>query len=355
MTFGINHYVPTLKLKTGEKDALAILSPATKQRITPILQVVERVGTKPIDAHIETAFKKVQSAVIGLPRFFIDPVEIESAGAAAAKAVFDQCRNLGVPFTPVAGFSRPADLTVAAMQATGRMGLALRLTRADFEKGTLAAMFPAYLSTHSISAGETDLILDLGSVEDMISDGITALAESFLASVPHLLQWKTLTLLSSAFPKSMQHVERDSHAYVDRAEWQAWRDHLRKPGPSVLRPPTFGDWGIQHPAGVEKFDPLKMQASAAIRYATESKWLLIKGRGTKKLPPGKQMPGLAAQLAAGPHKKSFAGVQHCAACALIVAAANGAPKLGSLTKWRQVGTAHHITTTVESIRKLPAP
>lgn len=153
----------------------------------------------------------------------------------------------------------------------------------------------------------------------------------------------------------MQHVDRDSHAYVDRAEWLAWRDHLRKTGPSLARPPTFGDWGIQHPAGVEKFDPMKMQASAAIRYATDAKWLLIKGRGTKKLSPGKQMAGLAAQLATGPHKKAFAGAHHCAACALIVAAANGAPNLGSLTKWRQVGAAHHITTTVEAIQKLPSP
>jgi hypothetical protein len=354
MTFGLNHYVPALKLKTGEKDALAMLLPATKQRITPILQVVERVGTKSIDDHIETAFKKIQPAVSGLSRFFIDPVEIKSDGAAAAQAVFEKCQSLGVPFTPVAGLSRAPDLTAAAMQATGRTGLAVRLTREDFEKGRLAE-FSAYLTTHSIAATDTDVILDIGEVEDMIADGIAALAESFMASLPQLSQWRTLTLLSSAFPESMKHVDRDSHAYVDRAEWQAWCDHLRKAGPSVPRPPTFGDWGIQHPGGVEHFDPLKMQASAAIRYATDSKWLLIKGRGTKKASPGKQMPGLAGQLTTGAHKKAFCGAHHCAACALIVAAANGAPKLGSPTKWRQIGTAHHITTTVEAIQKLPAP
>lgn len=355
MTFGPNHYVPALKIKTGEKDALAILSLANKQRITPILQVVERVGTKAIDKHIETTFKKLQPAVTGLARFFIDPVEIEPDGAAAAKSVFEKCRYLGVPFTPVAGMSRAPALTTAALQATGRAGLAIRLTRADFETGKLAATLPAYLKTHSIAPPETDLVLDLGPVGDMISDGIVALAESFLASVAHLAQWKTLTLLGSAFPKSMQHVDRDSHACVDRAEWLAWRDHLRTVSPSVARPPTFGDWGIQHPTGVEQFDPVKMQASAAIRYATEARWLLIKGRGTKKLSPGKQMPGLAAQLATGSHKKAFAGATHCAACALIVEAANGAPGMGSLTKWRQVGTAHHITTTVEAIQKLPWP
>ena len=355
MTFGPRHYVPALKLKTGEKDALAILSSATKQSITPILQVVERIGTKPIDKHIETAFKKIQPAVAGLPRFFIDPVEIAPAGAVAAKAVFNGCRSLGVPFTPVVGLSRPPDLTNAAMQAVGRSGLAVRLTRADFEGGTLASSFTAYLATHSISAAATDLIVDLGPVEDMIADGIATLAESFIASVPHLARWKTLTLLGSAFPKSMRHVDRDSHGYVDRAEWVAWRDHFRKAGPSLSRPPTFGDWGIQHPAGVETFDPVKMQASAAIRYATDSKWLLIKGRGTRKMSPAKQMPGLAAQLATGQLRKAFAGAHHCAACALIVAAANGAPKLGSLTKWRQIGTAHHITTTVEAIQNLHAP
>ena len=354
MTFGLNHYVPALKLKAGEKDALAILSSTIKQRITPILQVVERVGPKPIDKHIETAFKKILPAVTGLSRFFIDPMEIASAGPPAAKSVFAECAKLGVPFTPVAAPSRPSNLTLAAIQAPGRSGLAVRVTRADFESGALAA-FPGYLAAHSISAVETDLIVDLGPVEDMIADGIAALAEAFISSVPHIAQWRTLTLLASAFPMSMRHVDKDSHDYVERAEWQAWRNNLRKAGPSLPRPPTFGDWGIQHPVGVENFDPVKMQGSAAIRYATGVNWLLIKGRGTRKLSPGKQMPGLAAQLTTGALKKSFAGRSHCAACALIVAAANGAPSLAGLTKWRQIGTAHHITTTVEAIQNLPSP
>lgn len=355
MTFGADHYVPALKLKLGEKDALAMLSATIKARITPLFQIVEMNGTKSLDEHLETAFKKFHPSVAGVGRYFIDPIEIEAHGAAAAAKVFDMCRYQALPFTPVTGISRPTALTAAAMSASGRTGLAIRLTRKDFESGQVQTALPAFIELQKIDPAATDLIVDAGAVSDMIEEGIAAMAELFLASIPKLSSWKTLTLIASAFPRSMQHVDRDSHALVQRAEWVAWRDHLRRNRTTLARLPTFGDWGIQHPTGVEQFDPIKMQASAAIRYTLDSQWLLIKGRGTKKSSPSVQMPGLARSLVSGPHKKHFLKAQHCAGCELIEKAAQGAPKVGSLTKWRQIGTGHHITTTVEAIQRLPWP
>ncbi|MCA1680378.1 MAG: beta family protein, partial [Actinobacteria bacterium] len=57
MIFGANQYVPILKLKRGEKVALGRISPNRRARMTPLLQVVERVPDKSVDAHIDTAFK----------------------------------------------------------------------------------------------------------------------------------------------------------------------------------------------------------------------------------------------------------------------------------------------------------
>lgn len=355
MTFGIDHYVPALKLKLGEKTALAILSPRVKARITPLLQVIEMSGKKSLDEHLKTSFKNFQPAVAGLGRYFIDPMEIESEGPSGAAKVFAICANQAVPFTPVTGLSRPPGLTTAAVNAAGRAGLAIRVTRAEFEAGPIDAALAAFLVKHSMDVASTDFIIDLGAVGDLIADGIAAMASAFLALVPLANRWNTLSLVASAFPRSMQHVERDSHGVVERAEWVAWRDHLRPARKQLGRLPTFGDWGIQHPSGVEGFDPVKMQASAAIRYALEEDWLLIKGRGTKKHPPGIRMPHLAKSLVLGAHRQSFAGAGHCAGCQLIQGAANGAPGMGSLTKWRQIGTAHHLTTTVAALQQLPLP
>ena len=40
MTFGPHHYVPVLKIKRGEKKALAAIEPSVRQRITPLLEIV---------------------------------------------------------------------------------------------------------------------------------------------------------------------------------------------------------------------------------------------------------------------------------------------------------------------------
>lgn len=355
MPLPAKHYVPALNLKLGEKDALAVLRPSIKENLTPILQVVENRDGKPSHMHIETAFKKIEPALVGLARFFIDPVQISAAGKPGADLTFKKARATGVPFTPVTGPSRDKALTLSALQAVGRTGLAIRVTRQEFESGWLGANFQNFLSQHSLAPASIDLIVDLGPADDMIADGIAALAEAFLSTIPFLSQWSSLTLLASAFPKSMKVVKSQSHKFISREEWVAWRDSLQVASQTNLRPPTFGDWGIQHPLGVEGFDPVTMQASAAIRYADDSQWLLIKGRGTKKSKPSLQMPGLAAQLFSGPLKKHFAGTKHCAGCEMVAAAAQGGPKLSSPTKWRQIGTTHHLTTVVEALQKLPAP
>ncbi|MBL9039088.1 MAG: hypothetical protein JNG84_11270, partial [Archangium sp.] len=183
MPFPAKHYVPALKLKAAEKDALSVLAPSVKKGITPLLQVVENPQSKPLQKHIETAFKKIEGAVSGLARYFIDPVEIADSGKNGADLTFKKCSGLSVPYTPVAGPSRPVDLTLAALQAVNRTGLAVRITRKEFESGTLASSVSKFLATHSLNPASLDLIVDLGAVDSMIADGVVALTEAFLAAV----------------------------------------------------------------------------------------------------------------------------------------------------------------------------
>ena len=112
------------------------------------------------------------------------------------------------------------------------------------------------MTRHDIGFEDTDLILDLGPVEEMVAEGVARLGTQFLGDVPRPESWRTLIVSASAFPKSMRVVERHSNTVVERAEWLAWK-HLRDGGRWV-RVPTYSDCAIQHPAGVEGFDPVRM-------------------------------------------------------------------------------------------------
>jgi hypothetical protein len=353
MVFGPDHYVPVLKVKLGEKKALQRVAAATRSRITPLLEIVERKSGKRLRAHLDTAFKDLATTTHLYARCFLDAREITPDGQAGAAEVFQRASDAGIVFTPVTGVTRRVD--VAPALAHRKHGLALRLVRAELERGGLAGRIEVFLTQHGLEPEQLDLIIDLGPVEDFIIEGIQALTDAFMAEVPHHHRWHTFTISACAFPKSMGGVDRDSHALIERGEWLAWKEHLYDRRQNLRRVPTFSDCAIQHPAGVEGFDPRIMAASAAIRYTLEQEWLLIKGQSTKAVPAGEQFPSLANELVYGTFQSRFYGENHCDGCQLVKAAADGAPGLGSAGKWRQLGTTHHLSVVTQSLASLPWP
>lgn len=359
--FGPNHYVPVLKVKPGEKAAIRRLDPTVVGRVTPLLELVERKA-KPakkkgdpdvmptVDAHLTTAFKGLAAAVAPFERYFLDCREMQGDGAVAAQDAFSRAAALATPFTPVTSITRTVD--VAPALAHRQHGVAIRLSREESEAGVITKGLPAFLAKHKLSSDEVDLIVDLGAVDQMHADGVEALASAFLADVPALTSWRTLTLSACGFPSTMGIVGKNDQAQVDRLEWKYWLEVLHAGRGSLPRLPTFSDCAVQHRDGVEGFDPRTMHASAAIRFAQDSTWLLVKGESIK-LNGGAQFRGLAGNVVNG----AATGVNgaHCAGCGDLLSAAGGAPKFGAPVKWREIGTIHHITLTVENLAALPWP
>lgn len=351
MTFGPDHYVPVLKVKPGEKAALDLLDPALKVRVTPLLEIVEHKDPKKsIDAHLDTAFKGLAESVHDFPRCFIDTHEIEAFGEEAAGAVFQRATDAGIVFTPVTGISRTADLMPAINNQTN--GIALRVTRKEFESGSLEDRLHGFMGEHRLNADATDLIIDLGTVDNFVVSGIAALTNAFLADVPDHEQWRTFTISGCAFPYSMQIVDRHSHQLVERSEWIAWYDNLYSRRGELTRLPTFSDCCIQYPTGVEGIDFRIVGYSAAVRYALADSWLLIKGESVKKILPSKQFPMLATRLVYGGLSAHYHGADHCAGCASMKDAADHVKGHGSSGVWRRLGTVHHITVALQELESL---
>ena len=344
--FGPSHYVPVLKVKRGEKQALASISPGLRQHVVPLLEIVARKTALTVDEHLTTSFRDLESSLHGYARCLLDVREIEPDGPQAADEAFTRAATAGISFTPVTGISRTADVA-SSVAFSSISGVGIRLTRREFEDGDLTADLNNFLSANGLTPDGVDLIVDLGSVEDLITAGVIALTQVFLAAVPNKGQWRTLTVTGSAFPLSMGVVSRNSSARITRSEWLAWRDGLYARRPTLERLPTFSDCAIQHPVGVENFDFRFMQASATIRYASANDWLLVKGESTRKIRPRIQFPQLATRLVYGQLRSAYARAQHCAGCQMAKDSADGVSGLGSPEVWRRIGTIHHITTVVQ--------
>ena len=354
MSFDKTHYVPVLKMKGAEKEALPLLTASVRARITPLFEVVERDPEKKPTAtdHIDTAFKKFAPAVAGLDRYFLDCHEVESDGPEAAEEIFRRATALDTAFIPVTGITRSAD--VAAALANRTSGLAIRISRTDFENGLLENELLSFVKTHDVQREVIDLILDLGAVDDMVLPGVQALAAAFLADVPDPSSWRSLTLSSAAIPPGMGGLESRSHDFIDRVDWLTWRDRIRADA-SFPRVPTFSDGVIQHPKGVEGIDWRKMTISASIRYTANDRWLRIKGVSTDVELTSDQLQSLATTLVLGHLSTHFNGAAHCDGCRGMRSAADGADGYGSLPVWRRLGTIHHISRVIEQLDALAAP
>ena len=348
MRFGPDHYVPVLKVKRGEKQALASIRYGLRQRITPLLEIVEREKTedKTLTEHLARSFRSLALSLHGYTRCLLDLREIAPDGSKGATEAFKLAEAAGISFTPVTGISRAADVA-AAISYGSTKGVAVRLTREEFEGGSLTADLNRFLSANGLTPDRIDLIVDLGTVEDLITAGVVALTTDFLAETPPKSLWRTLTVSGSAFPVSMSGVDRNSSARIVRAEWQAWRDGLFAQRDGLGRLPTFSDCAIQHRAGVEGFDARFMRPSATIRYTSADDWLLVRGESTKVVRPSIQFPQLAKRLVYGQLQQHFAKAEHCEGCRLAQKAAGGGAGLGSPEAWRKIGTIHHITTVVQ--------
>lgn len=343
---GPSSYVPVLKVKRGEKHALAAISSSLRRNVVPLLEIVERTTACNIDKHLATSFRGLASSLQGYPRSLLDVREIEPDGPEAAAKAFTRAENEGISFTPVTGILRTFDVASVVALSNVR-GIGIRLTRPEFEGGYLPIGLNRFLSANGLTPDQVDLIVDLGPVGDLITPGVVGLTQAFLAEVPNRSRWRSLTVTGSAFPISMGIAKRNSSVRVARSEWLAWRDGLYARRDELERLPTFGDCAIQHPAGVEQFDFRYMQASATIRYADDDDWLLVKGEGTRNNPARDQFPQLATRLVYGPLQSAFAGAQHCEGCKMAKRSADGASGLGSPEVWRRIGTIHHITTVVQ--------
>lgn len=352
MKFGAAHYVPVLKIKDNEKRALESLGATCPGAFTPLLEVVERKD-RTFAAHLDTTFNRLAQSLTGHTPCFLDARELASDGNPGANAVFARADSEGIDYVPVVGLTRPVGNGPAI--AHGKGGVALRLTRGELELGVITAGVPAFLKAHNLVAENIDLVMDMGDVGMLIPVGVVALANSFLSVVPHHSAWRTFTLSGCAFPKSMGKVERNSFLLVNRSEWIGWRDGLYANRENLARLPTYSDCAIQHPSGVEGYDPITMAASAAARHASGDSWLLVKGVSTRKVPPTVQFKAIAKRLVANVHGPHYAGATHCAGCVQILAAAKGAPKLGSLGVWRRIGNEHHIVTVLRDLGVLHWP
>ncbi|UHG92551.1 beta family protein [Spirosoma oryzicola] len=358
--FNFNHYVPILKGKSGEFQALSNLSDKALSSITPVIEIpdipydyVTNQPSKTTDNHLSRYGEDLASCWVADKELFIDahllPVDCRTAaGQHPFIFLFEDFRRLGLLTIPVINIDSDEACidSVREIVANDQRGVCLRISLNQLETPDGGTQLLQLLSSIGVAVKEADILIDLASLGSGISNELMTTLMTFVINntIPQLESWRTISLSSAAFPTDLSGIPAGSERQIPRLDWELYKALVSK---NLRRLPSFSDYSIAHPE-INEMDPRMMNISASIRYTTQDSWLIMKGRVIKKY-GSDQYHQLCRELLDRPEYK---GKDFSWGDDYIKQCAEGQVGPGNSTTWRKVATNHHLELVVDQLANL---
>lgn len=356
MDFDHSHYIPCLRWKQGEYQAVWRLPDATKRAFTLLIEVPEigwdfenEIEAKTIDEHLAPFARRVhrkwgrRTCLVDL--HLIKPNERMRTGIHPVCFIFDGLREMKCSAIPVTGLDRDDayQQEVRNVLTQDKSGVCLRIKIEQAEKSSFKEDLDGLLSTLNIHASDCGFILDLGTPNFVPPKGFSKVIQAIVSRLPYLGNWRIFTVLGTSFPETMASIEKGGKL-VPRYEWQLYKILVTNFQKARLRLPTFGDYAISHPKALI-VDMRIVKPSTTIRYTANDAWYIVKGENVRDYGYG-QYRRLSEQVETSRH---YSGPTFSWGDQYIQECANRTGSTGNLMMWRQVGTNHHIAKVTRDI------
>lgn len=353
--FDQNHYVPVLKWRMGEYQALLRLDDAVKEWVTPLLEIPTEgwnfeteAPMRSLDDHLATFGDKLFSKWGARPCFvdspYLDGASLMASGQHHVEHIFSKTQQAGCHAVPVAGLQRDAAYLAAirSVVRTQNLGLCIRLEADDFDTDLMSAL-TGLLERLDVRPDAVDLVVDL---EASIAASPTIQAQAWFAyiSMVQPLPWRSLTVVSTAFPSALGAAQYRPHGRAPRSDWLAYKQLVRLLGSSRI--PTFGDYATSAP-NTSELDPRMLDPNAKIKYTLDDEWIVFVGAQVKRY--GRAQYRTMCQDMVGAIPIFFMGSPYSWGDAYIENCANGVETTGGTSTWPSVATNHHVTKAVRDV------
>jgi hypothetical protein len=355
MAITATDYVPVLKWRQGEYQALLRLNDAEKARIVPLIEVTppdfdfeEWQPKKTIDEHLKKFAARLKQKWGQRPALLdtglLHPATRMIGGTHPLLWLIDQVRPSRANLVPVTNFERDAEYqnAVRVAHAVDGYGAVLRCSLEDAAESDFAANVEALADTLELEVSDFDIVIDLKSPNFEPLDGLVTLLSNILSASLAFQAIRSLTMVATAFPLSMAEVKGPIQ-YLSRKEWLLYKALMGRLALGA-RHPTFGDYAIASPE-LPQGDMRLLKPSATVRYAVDNGWIIAKGSNVRDNGFEQYRDCCGAVTAAA----SYLGAGFSPGSEYIERCRSGAAKTGNLTTWRWVGTNHHMTKVVHDL------
>lgn len=352
-------YVPSLRWRQGEYQALFTLDAAVKDRIAPFITIPEPefdfeewAPKKTVHEHIHPFSARYRAKWGNRPAWIAVHEAIAGAcmddGRDVLSYIFDEIRHfeaIAIPAIPVAADAAIVS-AVAGIVKSDNQGVAVSLKLEDLMAADPRARVQALADVLGVPFSDLDLIVDLGAPN---FEPYAAFASAFitvLGKLGDLYGFRNLVLIGTAFPQTLKDIAKGADE-IPRHDWLFYQTLLAAL-PAATRRPNFGDYAIVHP-DFAPLDMRKFKPAGKLIYTTSSSWSVFKG-GAFRDNPAQMHDHCAALLSSGAFRNSgfSKGDDYIAKCAArLVGPSNQ-------SRWKNVAINHHITQAVDDLAKLCA-
>lgn len=347
-------YMPVLKWKRGERDALRYLSDDQWQGVTPMLEL-QPVGVAPdlsslraaLPAYIREVGSQINKAIPVKQAVCVDTGYVSSDYAKQISVLLFICGGLGkelehqiVPVIRSAWLESLDNLT--STQTTALAGfddVILRLRTDEMDASQVQPSVNALAKV--VKKRRIHLVIDQFSLVDQQSTACISAITPYLQAAMGA-GCASVTLAGGSFPVNLT-GKKLGFTDLPRVEWRIWLALQHVPEFKTLR---YADYAVTNPAPLpEGTDPKSVNPSIAIRYAADGFWRLYKGRQFKGAPRG-ELRNLCKLLTSD---TVYSGQTYSYGDTKYHKDANGPDTNGLPWTWRRDATSHHMVFTADAL------
>lgn len=353
-------YVPALRWRQGEYQALNRLAAAAKDRIVPFITIPEvefdfeaRQPKKSVQEHIHPFAARFKAkwgrrlAWIGVhPGIAEKPMD---DGLDILAYVFDALRALEANAIPVISLNVPPPISSSArtIAATDGLGVAISIRLEDLMKPNTRTRIDGLVTSLDVMINEVDLVLDLGAPNFEPYDAFASALTAAMRRLGDLYDFRNFVLIGTAIPETFKDVAKGADQ-LPRHDWLFYRVLLgRMPG--GMRQPNFGDFTIVHPE-FKALDMRMIRAAGKLVYTTPGAWEVRKGGAFNE--NRAQMHSHCASIVAS---GKFNGAGYSSGDEYIAKCADHKEGPSNQTRWKEVAINHHITLVLDDLSTLAVP
>ena len=351
----INHstYVPILKWKQGEYQALSELDENIKKYIVPLFEIPpigydheRQVEAKSIDEHIEHMGSRLKKKW-GIGSCFIDLYKLKldkNNQTEYVSKIFDLYNNEGCNVIPVL-YLDSSDALIEEIKKIvfkDKRGLCLRLKFSILSErqDTINDQINSFLDKINLKKPNVDLIVDF---EDAPNEPYFNYIISTLKTLKEINLWRSFIIAGGSFP------EKPDKNYIKRLEWMLYNKCYAE-FVDTYRLPAFGDYNINY-REFQNYDMRIVKPAAKLKYTLDEMWYFDKGtaiRGRDSRGYG-QFRDMCQKLIETPY---YRGETFSSGDKYINDCAKGIAKTGNLSTWVKVSVNQHLTKVVHDLASL---